>query len=130
MSQTDENLKSAFGGESQANRKYMAFAHKAMVDGHPEVAQLFMEAAGAETVHAMNHFRVMGGIKSTEDNLNEAAYGESYEIDEMYPSFIKQAEQDGRMDAADSFRLAWEREKHHRDMFQQALEAYRQSRAA
>ena len=124
MSKTDENLKDAFAGESQANRKYLAFAHNAMNEGHPEVAQLFMEAAGAETVHAMNHFRVMGGIKGTEENLREAAYGESYEIDEMYPSFIRQAEDEGRTDAADSFRLAWEREKHHRDMFQQALTEY------
>ncbi len=124
MTATDENLKDAFAGESQANRKYMAFAHRAMNEGHPEIAQLFLEAAGAETVHALNHFRVMGGIKTTEENLHEAAYGESYEIDEMYPEFIRQAEQEGRTDAAESFRLAWEREKHHRDMFQEALREY------
>ncbi len=130
MATTDEHLKAAFGGESQANRKYTAFAERAMQEGHPEVAQLFLEAAGAETTHALNHLRVMGGINDTCQNLEEAAYGESYEIDEMYPKFIAQAEQEGRHDAADSFRLALDREKHHRQMFREALERYKAKHAA
>lgn len=130
MPNTDENLKAAFAGESQANRKYTAFAERAMQEGHPEIAQLFLEAAGAETIHALNHFRVMGGVRSTEENLSEAAYGEAYEIDEVYPNFIRQAEEEGRMDAAESFRLALDREKHHREMFRQALEEFRAKRTA
>ncbi|MFQ5815402.1 MAG: rubrerythrin family protein [Candidatus Hydrothermarchaeaceae archaeon] len=121
MTKTEENLKSAFAGESQANRKYLAFAAKAMDDGLPEIAQLFMEAAGAETTHALNHFKVMGGAKSTKENLLEAAEGENYEIEEMYPRFISAAEEEGRKDAADSFRVAMEREKYHREMFREAL---------
>lgn len=121
MTKTDENLKDAFAGESQANRKYLAFAAKAMEEGYPEIAQLFMEAAGAETTHALNHFRVMGGVRSTKENLAEAAEGENYEIEEMYPKFIKEAEDEGRKDAAESFRLAMEREKYHREMFRSAL---------
>lgn len=125
MTKTDENLKSAFAGESQANRKYMAFAAKAMEEGMPEIAQLFMEAAGAETAHALNHFRVMGGVRSTKENLKAAAEGENYEIEEMYPRFIKEAEKEGRKDAAESFSIAMEREKYHREMFRKALKELR-----
>ncbi len=123
--QTEANLDAAFTGEARANRRYVAFAHQAMVDGYPEIAQLFLEAAGAETIHALNHLRVLGGIGTTEQNLDESANGESYEIDEMYPRFIRQAEIEGRLDAAASFRLAVEREQHHRDMFQQSLTEFR-----
>lgn len=122
MSKTDENLAKAFAGESQANRKYTAFAMRAMEEGHPEIAQLFMEAAGAETTHAINHLKVMGMVKNTEDNLKVAAEGENYEIENMYPEFIKQAENDGNKAATESFRIAMEREKHHREMFRKALE--------
>ena len=122
---TENNLDAAFTGEARANRRYVAFAYQAMIDGHPEVAQLFLEAAGAETIHALSHLRVLGGIGTTEQNLDESANGEGYEIDEMYPRFIQQAEQDGRLDAAASFRLAVEREKHHREMFQKALSDFR-----
>lgn len=121
MSKTDKNLESAFSGESQANRKYLAFANKAMEEGMPEIAQLFMEAAGAETTHALSHFQAMGGAKTTLENLKESAEGEEYEIEEMYPRFIKEAEKEGREDAARSFRVAMEREKYHREMFQEAL---------
>lgn len=119
---TAENLKKAFAGESQANRKYLAFAAKAMEERLPEIAQLFMEAAGAETTHALNHLKVMGGVKSTKENLKEAAEGENYEIEEMYPRFIKEAKAEGKEDAAKSFEIALEREKHHREMFRKALE--------
>lgn len=125
MSKTDENLKSAFAGESQANRKYVAFAMKAMEEGHPEVAQIFLEAAGAETAHAIAHMKAMGEIKSTEENLEASAEGEEYEIETMYPMFVEQAEKDGRNDAAASFGIAMEREKHHREMFRKALEEFR-----
>jgi rubrerythrin len=125
MTRTQENLDAAFTGEARANRRYVAFAQQAMGEGYPEIAQLFLEAAGAETIHALNHLRVLGSIGSTERTLDEAANGESYEIDEIYPSYIREAEEDGRPDAAASFRLAWEREKHHRAMFQQGLAEFR-----
>lgn len=117
-----DNLRIAFAGESQANRKYVAFAMKAMEEGKPEVAQLFLEAAGAETAHAISHFKVLGGVKSTKENLKEAAEGETYEIENMYPKFIKEAEEEGRTDAAESFKMAMEREKHHQEMFRESLE--------
>jgi len=127
MAETDKNLKEAFAGESKANRKYLAFANQAMKEGKPEIAQLFMEAAGAETTHALSHFEVMGEVGNTEENLEEAAEGEDYEIEEMYPNFIEQAKEEGREDAAKSFKMAMEREKEHRKMFQEALEKFRNS---
>ena len=119
---TIDNLRIAFAGESQANRKYVAFAMKAMEEGKPEIAQIFLEAAGAETAHAINHFKVLGGVKSTKENLKEAAEGETYEIENMYPKFIKEAEEEGAKDAVESFKIAMEREKHHQEMFKKALE--------
>lgn len=80
MGKTDENLAAAFAGESKANRKYIAFAMKAMEEGRPEIAQIFLEAAGAETAHAISHLKAVGAVKSTEENLKEAAEGEEYEI--------------------------------------------------
>jgi len=121
MNKTDENLKIAFADESQTNIEYLAYAHKAIEEGYVEVAQLFREAAGAEIVHALNHLKTMGVVKTTEDNLKEAAEGESLQIISIYPKFIKEAEAEGNREAAESFRLAFEREKHHRTMFQQAL---------
>ena len=121
MTKTDENLKVAFADESQTNIEYLAYAHQAIEEGLMEVAQLFREAAGAETVHALSHLKVMGVVKTTKENLAEAAEGESLEILSMYPKFIEEAESEGRTEAAESFRLAFEREKHHRAMFQQAL---------
>ena len=121
MSKTDENLKRAFASESQTNVEYLAYAHQAMDEGLMEMAQLFREAAGAEIVHALSHLKVMGVVKSTKENLREAAEGEILEILSMYPKFIEEAESEGREEAANSFRIAFEREKHHRSMFQQAL---------
>ena len=121
MTKTDENLKNAFTDESKANRKYLAFANKAMEEGLPEIAQLFMEAAGAETIHALNYFKVMGKAKSTKENLEKAAEGENYEIEEVYPKFIQEAKAEGRKDAEKAFEVALEREKHHREMFREAL---------
>ena len=124
MSKTDENLETAINGEARARLKYTAFALQAMQEGHPEIAQLFLEAAGAETVHGMSHLRVAGGVGTTRQNLDESANGENDEIEEMYPRFIREAEADGRKDAVASFRLAMEREKHHRAMFQEAFGSF------
>ncbi len=121
MSKTDENLKIAFADESQTNIEYLAYAHKAMEEGMIEVAQLFREAAGAEVVHALTHLKAMDVIRTTRENLYEAAEGENLEIISIYPKFIKEAEEEGRHEAAESFRVAYEREKHHRSMFQKAL---------
>ena len=126
MTKTDENLKIAFADESQTNIEYLAYAHRAIEEGFVEIAQLFREAAGAEVVHALNHLKNMGVTKSTVENLKEAAEGESLQIVSMYPKFIKEAEDEGRTDAADSFRVAFEREKHHRSMFRQALKKMEQ----
>jgi rubrerythrin len=121
MSKTDENLKIAFADESQTNIEYLAYAHSAMDEGFMEIAQLFREAAGAEVVHALSHLKAIGIVRTTRDNLKEAAEGESLEIISMYPKFIREAEEEGRQEAVESFRIAFEREKHHRAMFQQAL---------
>ena len=121
MSQTDENLKIAFSDESQTNIEYLAYAHRAIDEGLIEIAQLFREAAGAEIVHALSHLKAINVVKTTQENLQEAAEGESLQIMSMYPKFIEEAEKEGRQDAAESFRIAYEREKHHRAMFRQAL---------
>jgi len=121
MAKTDENLKIAFADESQTNIEYLAYAHQAINEGLTEIAQLFREAAGAEVVHALTHLKAMAVVKSTRENLKEAAEGENLEIISMYPKFIREAEKEGRQEAAESFRIAFEREKHHRDMFRQAL---------
>lgn len=123
MSKTEENLGKAFAGESQANRKYLAFAAKAEAEGHPQVAKLFRAAAEAETVHALNHFRVMGGVKSTKENLEEAIAGENYEYTQMYPPFIDQAKKDELAEAVQVFSWANSVEKVHEQLYKKALEA-------
>ena len=123
MTKTEENLQNAIVGEAKARLEYTAFAMQAMQEGFPEYAQLFMEAAGAETIHGINHLRTAGGIGTTNENLDRSANGEDYEIETMYPEFIRQAESDGRADAAASFGLALERERHHRAMFKEAFAA-------
>ena len=121
MAKTDENLKIAFANESQTNIEYLAYAHQAIDEGLMEIAQLFREAAGAEIVHALSHLKAMGVISTTRDNLSEAAEGEELDIQSIYPKFIAEAEAEGRQDAIRSFSIAYEREKHHRKMFRQAL---------
>ena len=118
---TMDNLKAAFAGESQANRKYLAFAKKAETDGFKQVAKLFRAAAEAETVHAHAHLRVMGGIKSTAENLQEAIAGEGYEFQEMYPGFIKEAEAEGNKQAEISFKNANVVEEVHHGLYGKAL---------
>ena len=94
MSKTEKNLKEAFAGESQANRKYLAFAKKADEEGLPQIAKLFRAAAHAETIHAISHFKALGGVKSTKENLMAAIEGETYEFENMYPEFIADAEKE------------------------------------
>ena len=122
MSNTEKNLKEAFAGESQANRKYLAFAKKADDEGFKQIARLFRAAAEAETVHAHNHLRELGGIKSTKENLEEAINGESYEFQKMYPQMIKDAEAEGIKGALRSFNFANEVEKMHAELYKKALE--------
>src|SRR5512135_542370 len=94
MSTTEDNLKEAFAGESQANRKYLAFAKKAEQEGFTNVARLFRTAAEAETIHALGHFGAMDGIGSTAENLRAAVAGETHEYTEMYPPMLQQAIED------------------------------------
>jgi rubrerythrin len=122
MTRTEENLRTAFAGESQANRKYLAFAAKAEKDGYPQVARLFRAVADAETVHAHSHLRAMGGIKDTRDNLEVALGGEHYEFENMYPPMVEDAKKDGDKRAEISFRYASEVEKVHAGLFRRALE--------
>ena len=121
MSNTNENLQDAFAGESQANRRYLFFAEKADEAGQKQIARLFRAAAEAETVHARNHLSVMGGIKSTRENLEAAIEGEKHEFVEMYPDFIKQAESESNKPAQRSFDLANKVEEIHHGLFQKAL---------
>src|SRR5262245_14050870 len=123
-SKTETNLQVALAGEADANRRYLAYGIQALQEGRPEIAQLFFEAAGAETIHALNHLRTMRAIGSTRENLEHAATGEMLEIDVVLPRMIREAEEEGRADAAASFRLALERERHHRDMFRGALKQF------
>jgi len=120
---TEKNLKEAFAGESQANRMYLAFAQKAESDGYSQIAKLFRAAAAAETVHAHAHFRVMGGVKGTVENLQAAISGEGYEFQNMYPDFLKEAEAEKNIPAAVSFRNALAVEKIHHDLYSHALES-------
>lgn len=120
---TNENLKKAFAGESQASRKYAAFAEKAAEEGKKNVERLFKAASYSETIHARKHLTVMGGIRDTVANLKEAIAGENSEHTKMYPQFIEEAEREGNADAALSFRYANEAEKAHEAYFAEALAA-------
>lgn len=122
MSKTLENLKEAFAGESQANRKYLAFAEKAREEGMGGVARLFEAAAAAETIHAHKHLRTMKGVGSTVDNLKEAVAGETHEFKNMYPKMIAEAQEEGERQAEISFSYANEVEKVHADLYQKALD--------
>ena len=124
MSNTEENLQTAFAGESQANRRYLFFADKAEKEGYPQVARLFRAAAEAETVHARNHFAAMDGVGSTKDNLMAGAIGEHYEFTRMYPPFIEQAESENNERARISFEYANEVEQIHHKHFEAAIKAF------
>jgi len=124
MSNTEENLQSAFAGESQANRRYLFFAEKAEKEGYPQIARLFRAAAEAETVHARNHLAAMDGVGSTRDNLMAGAVGEHYEFTRMYPPFIEQAESENNTRAQRSFEYANEVEQIHHGLFEAAMKAF------
>ena len=128
MSKALEDLAAAFAGESQARNKYMAFAKKAEDEGYPQVARLFRAAAQAEYVHAQNHFRAMGEILSTGENLKAAIAGETYEVDSMYPPFIADAQAEGNRKAETTFKWAWEVEKTHAALYAEALAALEKTR--
>lgn len=119
---TKENLQEAFAGESQANRKYTAFAREAEKNGKPMIAKLFKAAADAETVHALLHFKNMGGIGSTEENLKAAIEGEGFEFQQMYPKFVEEAEKDGAKEALRAFKWAMTVEETHHKLYSEALE--------
>ena len=123
MSNTLENLETAFSGESQANRRYLFFADKAEKEGYPEIARQFRATAEAETVHARNHLKTMGGIGATRDNLQAAIEGENYEFTKMYPGFIEQAKAENNQAAQTSFDWANKVEKIHHGLYQKALKA-------
>lgn len=118
---TSENLKAAFAGESQANRKYLAYAKKADNEGFAQVAKLFRAIAAAETVHAQSHFRVMGGVKTTIANLEDAIAGEAYEFQTMYPEFVTTGEKEQNSAAVSSFKHALAVERIHHELYSKAL---------
>lgn len=122
MSQTEKNLKDAFAGESQANRKYLAFAEKAEKEGYGQIAKLFRATAAAETVHAHSHLRALKGVGSTAENLKEAVGGETYEFENMYPPMIEAAKEEGEKAAERTFTFANEVEKIHAGLYQKALD--------
>ncbi|MHC4778538.1 MAG: rubrerythrin family protein [Planctomycetota bacterium] len=121
-SNTEKNLKEAFAGESQANRKYLAFAKKADQEGHGAVANLFRAAAAAETVHAHAHLRAMKGVGATEENLKEAIGGETHEFKSMYPPMLETAKEEELKAAEKSFEFALAVEKVHAALYQKALD--------
>jgi len=122
MGKSIEDLKEAFAGESQANRKYLAFAEKADREGYPQVARLFRAAAEAETIHALNHLRALRAVGATAENLKEAISGETHEFTKMYPGMIADAQAEGNKEAERTFNFANEVEKVHAQLFQKALE--------
>jgi rubrerythrin len=123
LAKTDENLKTAFAGESQANRRYLAFAQKAEEEGFTQAAKLFKAAAEAETVHALNHVRISGVVGSTLDNLNSAVSGETHEFKSMYPGFIAVAKEEKNKQATWSFDVANKVVQIHAGLFQKAIDA-------
>jgi rubrerythrin len=121
MGKTEQNLNEAFAGESQANRKYLAFAKQAEQEGYKQVAKLFRAAAEAETVHAHSHLKTLGGVRSTADNLQEAINGETHEFKNMYPAMIEAAKAEKEKAAERSFTYANEVEKVHAALYENAL---------
>ena len=122
MSKSEQHLRDAFAGESQANRKYLAFADKAEKEGYPQIAKLFRAAGAAETVHAHAHLRALGEIGNTAENLKVAVAGETHEVKQMYPEMIEDAKEEGNKTAERSFIFANEVEKVHAELYQNALD--------
>ena len=127
MSTTESNLKEAFAGESQANRKYLAFAKKAEEEGYANIARLFRSAAEAETIHALEHLKAMDGVGSTIDNLKAAIDGETYEYTTMYPPMLQLAESDNHK-AKRMFNFAAKAEAVHAKLYQAALDSLMQGK--
>jgi rubrerythrin len=125
MSKTVENLKKAFAGESQANRRYLAFARKAEEEGFSQVAKLFRVAAEAETIHALNHLTITSEAKSTIENVDAAIAGETFEFKKMYPEYLNVAKQEGSQQAAWSFDVANKVEQVHAGLFSKAVQKLR-----
>jgi len=123
VSDTAENLKAAFAGESQANQTYHGFAKKAEAGGQKGVARLFRAAAAAETVHAQNHLAAMDKVGETPDNLRAAMDGEAHEFRTMYPAFIEQARKEGKKGAERTFDYALQVERIHHELYGKALQA-------
>ena len=121
MGKSLEDLKAAFAGESQANRKYAVFAKKAEDEGYKQAAKLFRAASLAEAIHAGTHLRSMLGVKSTAENLQTAIDGEHYEVNTMYPEFMKDAEAEGEKPALAGFKKAWDAEKVHEVLYKDML---------
>jgi rubrerythrin len=119
---TLKNLMEAFAGESQANRKYLAYSKKAEAEGKVNAAKLFKAASDAETLHALKHFEVAGKIKATADNLQDAVNGETHEYQSMYPDFLKTAEAEGNKAAVTTFTYAMKAEEVHARLYKEALE--------
>ncbi len=124
MSKSEKDLLDAFAGESQANRKYLAFAKKAEAEGFKQIAKLFRAAAAAETIHAHNHLREVGGIKTTKENVASALQGEVYEFQKMYPQMIEDAQAEGNKGALRTFTYANEVEKVHAALYQKAIDEF------
>lgn len=121
MSKTEENIKAAFAGESQARNKYTYFAEVARDEGYHYIAKIFEETAENEKQHALDHFKLLDGIGNTVDNLNEAISGEHYETVEMYPTFAKEAKEEGNTDAAILFQQIGKVEAEHRERYKKLL---------
>ncbi len=120
---TEKNMQEAFSGESQANRRYLAFSEKAAEEGYSHIARLFRAIASSETVHATNHLKAMGGIRSTLENVEGSLKGEQDEYMNMYPMFMDQAKRDSNSEALKSFFWANEAEKTHGEFYERALNA-------
>lgn len=127
MSKTEDALREAFAGESQANRKYLAFAAKADQEGFPQAARLFRAAADAETIHAHSHLRALKEVRSTRENLEAAVAGETHEFQSMYPGMIESARTEGNKEAERSFHFANEVEKVHAALYQKLLKSLGES---
>jgi rubrerythrin len=125
MSKTSDNLKAAFSGESQARNKYKSYAKKAELDGFPNLAKLFRAAYDAEEIHALRHWRALGMVRDTLQNLEDALAGETYEVMEMYPEFLAQAEKEQEISARNAFFGALEAEKIHMKLYADAIETFK-----
>lgn len=118
---TEESLRAAFAGESQAAEKYLVFAEQAEEDGYPHIAKLFRAISFAETRHARNHLRVLGGVGTTAENLEAAFGGETFEIDEMYPAYNAVAKLQENKSAQTTIRYALKAEMDHQGIYDSTL---------